>query len=140
MGAGLSSAMAAKLVFPEKKVMAIAGDGGFMMNSQEIETAVRLGLDLVVLILRDDAYGMIKWKQAGMGLPEFGLDYGNPDFVKYAESYGANGCRAGSAEELPALLGKCLNSSGVHLVEVPVDYSENERVLIEELRALTAKL
>ncbi len=140
MGAGLSSAMAAKLVFPEKKVMAIAGDGGFMMNSQEIETAVRLGLDLVVLILRDDAYGMIKWKQAGMGLPEFGLDYGNPDFVKYAESYGANGCRAGSAEELPALFEKCLNSPGVHLVEVPVDYSENERVLIEELRALTAKL
>ncbi len=140
MGAGLPSAMAAKLVFPEKKVMASAGDGGFMMNSQEIETAVRLGLDLVVLILRDDAYGMIKWKQAGMGLPEFGLDYGNPDFVKYAESYGASGWRAGSAEELPALLGKCLNSPGVHLVEVPVDYSENERVLIEELRALTAKL
>ena len=83
---------------------------------------------------------MIKWKQAGAGLPEFGLDYGNPDFVKYAESYGASGHRAASAEELPQLLEKCLNSPGVHLVEVPVDYSENERVLIEELRALTAKL
>ncbi|MBT3820573.1 MAG: acetolactate synthase large subunit, partial [Nitrospinaceae bacterium] len=140
MGAGLPSAMAAKIVHPGRKVIAIAGDGGFMMNSQEIETAVRLGLDLVVLILLDNAYGMIKWKQAGAGFPEYGLDYDNPDFVKYAESYGAHGHRVEVTNQLPGLLNKCINSSGVHILEVPVDYSENERVLIEELRALTARL
>lgn len=74
MGAGLPSAMAARLVYPERRIMAICGDGGFMMNSQELETAVRLQMNLVILILRDDAYGMIKWKQAGMRLPDFGLD------------------------------------------------------------------
>ncbi|MFP6890751.1 MAG: acetolactate synthase large subunit [Nitrospinota bacterium] len=140
MGAGLPSAMGAKIVHPDRKVMAIAGDGGFMMNSQELETAVRLGMDLVVLVLRDNAYGMIKWKQAGAGLTDFGLDYGNPDFVKYAESYGAHGHRVEATADLPGILKKALDGPGVHLIEVPVDYSENERVLIEELSALTAKL
>ena len=74
MGAGLPSAMAAEMVYPDRKVMAICGDGGFMMNSQEMETAVRLGLNLTVLVLRDDAYGMISWKQANMGFADFGLD------------------------------------------------------------------
>ncbi len=110
------------------------------MNSQEIETAVRLGLDLVVVILRDDAYGMIKWKQAGMGFDNFGLDYGNPDFVKYAESYGASGRRVESNKELFTILDECLNTEGVHIVEVPVDYSENEKVLIDELQNLTCEL
>src|SRR5215210_2111764 len=104
MGAGLPSAMASKMVYPGRKVMAICGDGGFMMNSQEMETAVRLKLDIVVLILRDDAYGMIRWKQANMGFADFGLTYGNPDFVKYAESYGAHGHRVESAEAVPDLL------------------------------------
>ena len=133
MGAGLPSAMAAKLVEPDKKVMAICGDGGFMMNSQELETAVRLGMDLVVLVLRDDGYGMIKWKQADMGFDNWGLDYGNPDFVKYAESYGAHGHRIGSTEELLTTLESCLNAKGVHLVECPVDYSGNADLLIKEL-------
>ncbi|MGV7219887.1 MAG: acetolactate synthase large subunit [Nitrospinales bacterium] len=133
MGAGFPSAMAAKMVNPDKKVMAICGDGGFMMNSQELETAVRLKLDLVILILRDNAYGMIKWKQAGMGFKSFGLDYGNPDFVKYAESYGANGHRVESTDQLVEVLEESLSATGVHLIEVPVDYSENEKVLIEEL-------
>ena len=66
--------------------MTICGDGGFMMNSKELETAVRLKVNITVIILRDDAYGMIKWKQENMGFKNFGLDYGNPDFVKYAES------------------------------------------------------
>ena len=108
-----------------------------MMNSQEMETAVRLGLNLVVMVLRDDAYGMIKWKQAGMGFPDFGLDYGNPDFVKYAEAYGAHGHRLQATDQLPALLDECLNSPGVHLVEIPVDYSENKKVLIDELNSIT---
>ncbi len=129
MGAGLPSAMAACLVYPERKVMAICGDGGFMMNSQELETAVRLGLNLVVLILSDDAFGMIKWKQAEMGLENWGLDYGNPDFVKYAESYGAHGHRIASAEDFLPTLEKCLNDKGVHLVEAPIDYSGNDGLL-----------
>ncbi|MEM1082635.1 MAG: acetolactate synthase large subunit [Verrucomicrobiota bacterium] len=133
MGAGLPSAMAAKMVHPERKVMAICGDGGFMMNSQEIETAVRLKLDLVVLILNDSAYGMIKWKQAHMGFGDFGLDFQNPCFCKYAEAYGASGHRVKSSEELPGLLSKCLQEGGVHLVDMPVDYSENDRILNQEL-------
>jgi acetolactate synthase I/II/III large subunit len=137
MGAGLPSAIGAKIVHPDRKVMAICGDGGFMMNSQEMETAVRLGLNLVVMILRDDAYGMIKWKQAGMGFPDFGLDYGNPDFVKYAEAYGAHGHRLQATDQLPALLDECLNGKGVHLIEIPVDYSENKKVLIDELNSIT---
>jgi len=111
-----------------------------MMNSQEMETAVRLEMDIVVLVLRDDAYGMIKWKQAGMGLPIFGLDFGNPDFVKNAESYGAHGHRVESTDQLPVLLKSCLDEGGVSLIEVPMDYSENERVLIEELRSITGHI
>ena len=110
------------------------------MISQELETAVRLNMNLVLLILRDDAYGMIKWKQLNYGFENFGLDYGNPDFVKYAQAYGAEGHRLESTEQLAGCLKKCLDAPGVHLVEVPVDYSENERVLIEELNAKTCIL
>jgi acetolactate synthase-1/2/3 large subunit len=140
MGAGLPSAMAAKLVHPDQTVTAICGDGGFMMNSQELETAVRLDLDLVVVILRDNAYGMIKWKQANMGLQNFGLDYGNPDFVKYAESYGAEGHRVNSAAELLPMLQECHAKPGVHVVEVPVDYSENDRILNHEIKERSAQV
>ena len=129
MGAGLPSAMAAKIVHPNRKVMAICGDGGFMMNSQEIETAVRLKLDIVVLILVDKAYGMIKWKQADMGFDDFGLDFKNPDFKKYAESYGAAGYEVGKADNLVPLLKECLETTGVHIVECKIDYSENYRFL-----------
>ena len=107
MGAGLPSAMAAQLVYPDRKVMAICGDGGFMMNSQELETAVRLKLNVVVLILRDDSYGMIRWKQANMGFADWGLTYGNPDFVKYAESYGAYGHRVHNSAGLLPLMQRC---------------------------------
>ncbi len=134
MGAGLPSAMAAKLFRPERKVIAVCGDGGFMMNSQELETAVRLKLELVVIVLRDDAYGMIKWKQAGMGLPIYGLDYGNPDFIKYAAAYGATGTRVKTAAELEGVVKQCLNAKGVQLIEVLVDYSENEKMLIDDLK------
>jgi acetolactate synthase-1/2/3 large subunit len=134
MGAGLPSAMAAKIVHPDCRVMAICGDGGFMMNSQEMETAVRLNLDLVVLVLRDNAYGMIKWKQANMGFGDFGLDFGNPDFVQYANSYGATGHRLQTTDSLVSLLESCFNTPGVHLVEVPVDYSDNDRVLNRAVR------
>ena len=105
-----------------------------MMNSQEIETAVRLNLHIVVLILRDDAYGMIKWKQANMNFPDFGLDYGNPDFVKYAESYGAHGHRVERAEDLAPIMKSCHETHGVHLIEAPVDYADNDRILNHEIR------
>ena len=129
MGAGLASAMAAKMVNPEKRVVSVCGDGGFMMNSQELETAVRLKLDITVVILNDNAYGMIKWKQTGMGFETFGLDLGNPDFVKYAQSYGANGYRPSSVEEFEKTLQECVNSKGVHLIDLAVDYSLNHAIL-----------
>src|SRR6266700_1654853 len=104
MGAGLPSAIMAAMLHPNRRVLAVCGDGGFMMNSQELETAVRLKLNLVVLILQDSAYGMIRWKQAVDSFPDFGLTFGNPDFVNYAESYGANGHRiAATAELVPTL-------------------------------------
>ncbi len=140
MGAGLPSALAAQIVFPGRRVMAICGDGGFLMNSAEMETAVRLKLNLIVLILRDNAYGMIKWKQSNMGFPNWGLDFGNPDFVKYAESYGAHGHRVASAEGLAPLLENCYQAGGVHLVEAPMDYSENDQILNHEIKELSAKL
>jgi acetolactate synthase-1/2/3 large subunit len=83
---------------------------------------------------------MIRWKQANMGFEDWGLTYGNPDFVKYAESYGANGHRVESAEMLPGLLQHCLSTEGVHLIDCPVDYSENDRILNKELKELSAKL
>ena len=140
IGAGLPSAMAAYLVNPNKAITAICGDGGFMMNSQELETAVRLNMHLTILILRDDAYGMIKWKQANMKFANFGLDYGNPDFVKYAESYGAKGYRINAADELLPLLKRCQTEHGVHLIDLPVDYSENDHILNDEIRKLSSKL
>lgn len=133
MGAGLPSAMAAKMVYPDRKVVAICGDGGFMMNSQEIETAIRLNMDLVVLILNDSAYGMIKWKQDAMGFDHWGLDFNNPDFVKYAESYGAKGHRVESTESFLPLLKACTKSPGVHIIDLPIEYSENAKVLTQEL-------
>jgi acetolactate synthase-1/2/3 large subunit len=135
MGAGLPSAIAAALVNPGKRVLAVCGDGGFMMNSQELETAVRLKLDLVVLILEDRAYGMIRWKQEVDEFPDYGLEFGNPDFVAYAKSYGAKGARVGKTSELATMLESAFNEGGVHLVVVPVDYSENMRVLVDELRS-----
>ncbi len=138
MGAGLPSAMASAMVYPGRKVMAICGDGGFMMNSQEMETAVRLGLNITVLVLNDNSYGMIRWKQANMGFADWGLTYGNPDFVKYAESYGAKGHRAENAEMLPGLLKECLSTDGVHLIDCPIDYADNDRILNREIKELSA--
>ena len=132
MGAGLPSAIAAALIHPERKVLAVCGDGGFMMNSQEMETAVRLGVHIVVLILEDHAYGMIRWKQEVDQFPDFGLEFGNPDFVAYARAYGATGSRVGSAADFLPTLKAALDGKGVHLVVAPIDYSENMRVLVKE--------
>lgn len=134
MGAGLPSAMAARLVYPDRPVLAICGDGGFMMNSQELETAVRLKMNLVVLILRDDGYGMIKWKQAQMKFDDYGLDFGNPDFVAYARAYGAQGHRVEQTDQLVPLIEKSIAAGGVHVIDVPVDYQDNDRILNNEIR------
>jgi len=135
MGAGLPSAMMASILNPDKCVLAVCGDGGFMMNSQEMETAVRLRLGLVVLVLRDDSYGMIRWKQAVGGHPDWGLQFGNPDFAAYARSYGATGHKVGDTSDFLPLLKDCFAAGGVHLIDLAVDYSENQRVLIDELSA-----
>jgi len=140
MGAGLPSAMAAKLVNGDQRVMAICGDGGFMMNSAELETAIRLKLDLVVAILRDDAYGMIKWKQQDMGFADYGLDFHNPDFVKYAESYGATGHRVEAAGGFVDIADRAFDAGGVHVIDVPVDYADNDRTLNRELKTLSNQL
>jgi len=140
MGAGLPSAMTAKLVYPDRPVVSVCGDGGFMMNSQEVETAVRLQLHLVVLVLRDDGYGMIKWKQADVGFTDFGLDYGNPDFVRYAEAYGARGWRVEATGDLEELIGRCLEEPAVHIIDVPVDYSMNTETLFRTIPRLSAEL
>jgi len=140
MGAGLPSAMLAKLINPNKNVVAICGDGGFMMNSQELETAVRNNLDMVVIVLNDRSYGMIKWKQEDMGFDDYGLDFDNPDFVQYANSYGATGHRPESDEDFQSTLHKCLGSSGVHLIDLSVDYSLNHSILNVLIKEETQKL
>jgi acetolactate synthase-1/2/3 large subunit len=140
MGAGLPSAMMAAMLHPDKRVMAVCGDGGFMMNSQEIETAIRLNLNLVVLVLEDHGFGMIRWKQREEGFADFGLGFKNPDFAQYAKAYGANGRRVRATEDLFPILEAAFRKGGVHLIVVPVDYSENQRVLIDELKSRPAKL
>ncbi len=140
MGAGLPVGVAAKLLDPEKKVLVVAGDGGFMMNVAELETAKRLNLDLVVLILNDQGYGMIRWKQEDMGLADFGLKFTNPDFLKLAESFGATGYKISKAEELKPTLEKALNAKGIHIIDCPIDYSENKTVFGDELKTKTCDL
>ena len=134
MGAGLPSAIMAAMLYPKRRVLAVCGDGGFMMNSQELETAVRRQLDLVVLVLVDNAFGMIRWKQAVDGFTDFGMTFGNPDFARYAQAYGAHGRHVSDIEQFAPALEAAFRQGGVHLLAVPIDYSENKRVLVDELR------
>ena len=140
MGTGLPSAIAAKILYPDRRVVALCGDGGFMMSPQDLETAVRLKLDLVIIVLRDDAYGMIKWKQAAMNLEDFSLDFGNPDFVKFAESFGAKGKRVEKIDDLGRIMNEAFAEKGVCLIDVPVDYKDNKEVLIDQLKNRTCEL
>jgi acetolactate synthase-1/2/3 large subunit len=135
MGAGLPSAMAAALLNPNKRVLAICGDGGFMMSAQELETARRLNLNLVVLIIEDHAFGMIRWKQAIDGFPDYGMNFANPDFIQYAAAFGATGTRITTKDGLAPALTTAFTQGGIHLIITPVDYTENARVLIDELNA-----
>ncbi len=134
MGAGLGAGMAAKLLRPDRKVVVIAGDGGFMMNVADLETAVRLQLDLVIVILNDNGYGMINWKQRSMQLADFGLSFSNPDFVRLAESFGARGHRATSVAEFETMLGDALECMGIDIIELPIDYSGTNSYFGTELK------
>jgi acetolactate synthase-1/2/3 large subunit len=134
MGAGLPSAIACALMYPDRQVVAVCGDGGFMMNSQELETAVRLKLNLITIIFNDNGYGMIKWKQAAQDLSDFALDFNNPDFVMYANSYGATGHRIASSEELIPTMEKAFTDGGVHVIDLPIDYSQNTKTLLDDLK------
>jgi acetolactate synthase-1/2/3 large subunit len=128
MGIALPGAIAARRVHPDRKVVAVCGDAGFMMNSQELETALRLGLDLVVLIWQDQKYGLIEWHQNRKFGRSSHISFTNPDFVKYAESFGARGYRVESAGELVPVLRQALGDGTVNVIDCPVDYSENMKL------------
>ena len=133
MGAGLPAGIATKMLFPNKKVLVVVGDGGFMMSSQELETALRHQVAIVVLLLNDNAYGFVKWKQRNLNLENFGLDLSNPDFAKYAESFGAKGMRVERGQNLAWVLAQAFQSGKVTLVECPIDYMVNYDVFSLEL-------
>jgi acetolactate synthase-1/2/3 large subunit len=136
MGIAVPGAIAASLVHPDRRVVALCGDGGFLMNSQELETARRVGANITVVIWRDEGYGLIDWKQqVEFGRP-FGVDFGNPDFVAYAESFGIPGFRPTSAGDLYPTLMRALAIDGPTVVDVPIDYRENLR-LTERLGELS---
>jgi acetolactate synthase-1/2/3 large subunit len=122
---------------PGRNVLAVVGDGGFMMNSQELETALRYDVPLVVLILRDNAYGFIKWEQQAKGFQNFALEYGNPDFVKYAESYGAVGLKVNKGDDLSDVLRQAFGKKKPALVDCPVDYSVNFETFSKELGTIS---
>jgi len=128
MGIALPGAIAAKLAFPHQNILAVSGDAGFMMNSQEIETALRLNLDLVILIWNDSSYGLIEWKQMSQFGRHSHVRFKNPDFVRYAESMGAKGYRVNASCELLPILKKALADKSVSIIDCPVDYSENLRL------------
>ncbi|MFT7615808.1 MAG: acetolactate synthase-1/2/3 large subunit [Candidatus Woesearchaeota archaeon] len=140
MGAGLPSAIGAKIVHPDKKVITVCGDGGFMMNSQELETAVRLKLNVVVLLVNDNAFGFIKWKQKNHKFADYALDLQNPDFVAYAKSYGAHGYKVNQTQDLQECLRKAFTHEGPVIIECPIDYSENQTVWNQELDELHCPL
>ena len=135
MGIAVPGAIAAKLLFPERRVVAVTGDGGFLMNSQELETAVRLDLPLVVLVWRDNGYGVIRWKQQLRFGRTSSVEFGNPDLVRYANSFGAAGYRVTEPSELQPVLVEALNSKVPAVIDCPVDYAENLR-LTERLQSL----
>ncbi len=139
MGIGLPGAIAAKMVHPEKTVMTINGDAGFMMNSQEIETALRHEIPIIVMIWNDSKYGLIKWHQERKFGRDAFIDFGNPDFVKYAESFGAKGYRVNAAAELVPTIEQAIADNTVVIIDVPVDYSENMK-LTEKLGNLVCPI
>ena len=139
MGIAVPGAVAAKLIYPDKKILAVTGDGGFLMNCQELETAVRIGTNFVTLIFHDGSYGLIKWKQENRYHESYDVDFGNPDFVKLAESFGCKGYRISRTEDLLPVLADAFRQKVPSVIDCPVDYRENLK-LSEQLQALSASL
>jgi len=139
MGIAVPGAISAKLINPDKKVLAITGDGGFMMNSQELETALRIGTPIVVLILNDESYGLIKWKQQEQFCKTSCVDFTNPDFKLYAESMNCKGYRVEKTEDLIPILLDAFNQNIPSVIDCRVDYSENIK-LTEHLKKLQDEL
>jgi acetolactate synthase-1/2/3 large subunit len=139
MGIGVPGAIAAKLANPDKVVMTITGDAGFMMNSQEIETALRIGTPIIIMIWNDSKYGLIKWHQDKRFGRNSHIDFNNPDFVKYADSFGAKGYRIESAEQLQPTIRQAIEDNTVVIIDCPVDYSENMK-LTEKLGGLVCSI
>ena len=135
MGIAVPGAIAAKLVNPGRNVVAVTGDAGFMMNSQEIETAIRCKLPIVILIWNDSSYGLIEWKQLNQFQRSSNVHFGNPDFVTYAESFGAIGYRVERTADLPTILKEALANDTVSIIDCPVDYRENVK-LTEQMGTL----
>ncbi|MCG6899507.1 MAG: acetolactate synthase large subunit [Gammaproteobacteria bacterium] len=135
MGIAVPGAIAARLVYPDRHVVAVTGDAGFMMNSQEIETAIRCKLAIVILIWNDSSYGLIEWKQMNQFKRISNVHFGNPDFVAYAESFGAKGYRVERTEDLPTILETALANNTVSIIDCPVDYRENIK-LTEQMGTL----
>ncbi len=134
MGIALPGAIAAKLAFPERRVLAVCGDGGFLMNVQELETAIRLGVSLVVLVWRDDGYGVIRWNQQVRFGRTMSVDFGNPDLIALAQSFGALGLRVSHETELGPCLAEAFRAERLVVIDCPVDYGENLR-LTERLKS-----
>lgn len=139
MGIALPGAVAAKLIEPDRPVAAVCGDGGFLMNSQELETAVRFKLNPVILIFNDSSYGLIRWKQEAQFGRSFGVSFGNPDWVAFASSFGAKGYRIEAASDLPAVLREAFRQKVPSVIDVPVDYQEHGH-LIQELGHLVCPI
>jgi acetolactate synthase-1/2/3 large subunit len=139
MGPALPAAIAASLAFPDRAVLAVSGDGGFMMNAQELETAHRLGLNIVVMILNDKGLGFIRMKQGMEGFKPLSVDFGNPDFVKLAEAHGVKGYRLDGQSDLTEILKTAFAEGGVHVIDAPVDYREGMGLLKEMKMAVAPK-
>ena len=139
MGIGLPGAIAAKLAYPDRTALTVTGDAGFLMNSQEIETALRIGVAIVILVWNDSKYGLIKWHQDRRFGRDTQIDFNNPDLVKYAESFGAKGYRVEKAGDLLPVLKQAIADDTVVLIDCPVDYSENMK-LTEKLGNLVCPI
>ena len=139
MGIGVPGAIAAKYTFPDRTALTVTGDAGFLMNSQEIETALRIGTPIVILVWTDSEYGLIRWHQLRHFGRESNISFTNPDLVKYAESFGAKGYRVESASDLAPTLEQAVADDTVVVIDCPVDYSENMK-LTEKLGNLVCPI
>ena len=124
MGAGLSTAMTAKMLNADKKVVCVTGDGGLVMNLGDIETAVRLHLDITIIVLNNGSYGMIKWKQKNANMGDYGLDFANPDFVRLAESFGARGYKVSDPKDFKGVFARAIETKGINIIDLNFTYPE----------------